>query len=164
MEHNHAKHSYTQNNYLPLIVVIVLITATAAVTSIDQGVYAFVVHFMAGFFLVFGGLKLLSLREFVDGYALYDLLAARWRGYGYVYPFIEIAFGFSMLSGFHPDWLLLVEAALMLFSGIGVLFAIRKQNDIQCVCLGSALNVPLTYVTLVENMGMMTLAIALILW
>ncbi len=157
-------HSHKENDYFPLIAIFILLVVGALITSINDGIYSFILNFMTGFFLVFGGLKLLSLKDFVDGYASYDLLAKHVREYGYVYPFIELAFGFSMLYGFHPDWLLWSEAVLMLFGGIGVLIAMRKKSDIQCACLGNVLKVPLTKVSLVENFGMMILAITLILW
>ncbi|CAM6000172.1 unnamed protein product [Sphagnum balticum] len=50
-------------------------------------------HFMAGFFLVFSFFKLLNLKTFADGYAKYDLLAMRWKPYGFIYPFCELALG-----------------------------------------------------------------------
>ena len=58
-----------------------------------------------GFFLVFAGFKLMDLKGFAEGYSTYDLLAQRWFGYGYVYPFIELSFGLLMLAGYHPVWL-----------------------------------------------------------
>ncbi len=147
---------------MPLIVVITLIGIASGISS-GGDVNMFMLYGMIGFFLVFGGFKLIDLKGFADGYATYDLLAMRWRGYGYVYPFLEIALGFAMLAGLHPNWLLWTGAALMIFSGVGVLIAMRKQTDIQCACLGTVLKVPLTSVSLIENFGMAGLAIALIL-
>ena len=149
--------------YLPLIIIVTLIIAVAGVAS-HGDVYTFLLYGMTGFFLVFGGFKLLDLKGFADGYASYDLLAMRWHGYGYVYPFIELAFGFSMLAGFHPDWLLWSEAALMLFGGIGVLSAMKKQGDVSCACLGTLFKLPLTSVSLSENATMLALATVLVLW
>ena len=159
MEQTH----HTENNYLPLIVVIGMIVAISAITGLQDSLYLFVVHFMSGFFLVFGGFKIMDIRGFVHGYATYDLLASRWRGYAYLYPFIELAFGFAMLAGYHPDWLLISEAGVMIFSGIGVLRAMRKKGAIECACLGTVLKVPLTSVTLIEDFGMASLAILLLL-
>ena len=161
----HKKYMYKQSwkEYLPLGIIVALITVVAGITGGNSGSDIFILHFMAGFFLVFGGFKLISLKEFAHGYATYDVLAQRWFAYGYVYPFVEIAFGLMMLVGFHPDWLLWTEAVLMIFSGIGVLLTMRNRQDVLCVCLGSALKAPLTHVTLIENFGMAALAIVLIL-
>ena len=59
-------------------------------------------RFMAGFFLVFSFFKLLNLRAFADAYAGYDVVAARWRVWGYDYPFVELALGAAYLTGFWP--------------------------------------------------------------
>ena len=159
----HTAHSphHSRNRYIPLIIIFVLIGVSAGVSS-GGSVDTFLLHVMAGFFLVFGGFKLIDLKGFAKGYATYDLLAMRWYGYGYVYPFLEIAFGLLMLSGFHPDWLLWTEAAVMFFGGIGVVLAMRKRDGIQCVCLGTLLKVPLTSISVIENFGMATMAVLLI--
>lgn len=155
-------------SYIPLSVIFVLLVIAATITSTGDSFgefnyKTFLLRFMTGFFLVFGGFKLLELKGFADGYSTYDLLAARWNGYGYIYPFIEIAFGFIMLAGFHPDWLLWIEFALMTFSGIGVAIKVSKREPFMCVCLGTFLKVPLTYVTLIEDFGMAAIALSLII-
>lgn len=151
-------------NYLPLAIIILMITAVALVTSWNSKPFTpdFVIHFMTGFFLVFSGFKLLDLKGFAEGYSRYDLLAQKVFGYGYVYPFIELAFGFLMLSGFHPDWLLVLEAIVMIFSGIGVAIKIAQRKPFMCSCLGTFLKVPLTYITLIEDFGMALLALGLL--
>lgn len=118
---------------------------------------------MAGFFLTFAGFKLLDLPGFAQGYSTYDLLAQRVFAYGYVYPFIELAFGLTMLVGFHPTWLLITEAAVMIFSGIGVVIKLAKREKFTCACLGTSFKLPLTNITLIEDFGMAALAIALFL-
>jgi hypothetical protein len=86
----------------------------------------------------------------------------RWRGYGYLYPFIELFFGLSMILGLWVGQILLSEIFIMTFSGIGVLLKILKKERFQCVCLGTFLKVPLTKVTLIEDFGMALLGIALL--
>lgn len=155
-------------DYMPLIVVLVLITLSAVAVSLRDllndafSIELFIRYFMAGFFLVFAGFKLMDLPGFVNGYAEYDLLAIRWRGYGYVYPFLELAFGLAMLVGYHPLWILWAEFLLMIFSGVGVARKLARRERFQCACLGTFLKVPLTKVTLVENFGMAFLALVLI--
>jgi len=56
-------------------------------------------HFMAMFFMVFSFFKLLDIAAFANSYAMYDLLAMRFKPYGYVYPFIELSLGFSLFDG-----------------------------------------------------------------
>lgn len=157
----------TWRSYLPLVVIIALIFIVAFTATLGGNLSGFsfnnfVLYFMAGFFLVFGGFKLMDLKGFAEGYSTYDLLASRIFGYGYAYPFIELAFGLSMLAGFHPDWLLWTEFGVMIFSGLGVVNKLRKGEEFQCACLGTFLKVPLTKITLIEDFGMAGLALLLI--
>jgi hypothetical protein len=59
--------------------------------------------------------------------------------------------------------LLWAEIAVMGFSGIGVAIKLTRGEQFQCACLGTALNVPLTSVTLIEDFGMAALALVLLL-
>jgi hypothetical protein len=154
----------TWKSYMPLIVIFALLVAgSLAVTWGNVTLVNFVQAFMAGFFIVFAGFKLMDLKGFAEGYSTYDLLASRWIGYSYIYPFIELAFGLLMLAGIHSAGLLWVELAVMLFSGLGVAIKLAKGEEFMCACLGTFLKVPLTKITLVEDFGMAALAGLLIL-
>jgi hypothetical protein len=158
----------TWRSYVPLVVVILLIAAASIAVNwndLRHGVVhpkALVSAFMAGFFLAFAGFKLLDLRGFAEGYGTYDLLARRVEAYGFVYPFVELGFGLTMLAGYQPAWLLWAEVAVMAFSGLGVAIKLAKGEKFQCSCLGTFLKVPLTKVTLVEDFGMAALALYLL--
>ncbi len=148
-------------SYIPLIVIISLIIITSLISEIRESSFdisSFIINFMAGFFLVFGGIKLFDLPGFANGYSTYDIIASRFKTYGYIYPFIEISFGLLMLAGIHTIPILLAEMVIMVLGGIGVLIKILRKEEFMCVCLGTVLKVPLTYVTLVENFGMALLA------
>src|SRR5688572_3082930 len=105
--------------YKPLIIIISLIFFVSLVTSRFQ-VELFMRYFMAGFFLIFSGFKLLDIKGFADGYSTYDLLARKFYGYGFIYPFIELFFGIAYLYGPTPSWLNLLTFIVMAFSGVGV--------------------------------------------
>ncbi len=158
----------TWGSYLPLITIFALLLAGTVVASWrDYIANSFLLsssigYFMAGFFLVFAGFKLMDIKGFAEGYSTYDLLAQRWFGYGYLYPFIELGFGLAMLDGFHSVPLLWTEIAVMVFSGIGVAIKLAKGEEFQCACLGTFLKVPLTKITLLEDFGMAILALGLI--
>ena len=152
----------TWKSYIPLLVIVLLITIVSAILSSLQ-LREFLLAFMIAFFLVFAGFKLMDLKGFAEGYSTYDLLAQKWFGYGYVYPFIELAFGLLMLAGYHQHWLLWTECGVMAFSGLGVAIKLARREPFMCACLGTFLKVPLTYVTLVEDFGMAILALLLVL-
>lgn len=156
-----TQHTEPQNSYTPLFIIVGLITLVAATITYrtDQSLLSFISYFMAGFFITFAGFKLVDLRGFADGYSTYDLLAQKWLGYGYLYSFIELFFGLSMILIPHSKELLLAEFAIMAFSGIGVAIKIARKEKFQCACLGTFLKVPLTKVTLVEDFGMAILAL-----
>ncbi len=158
----------TWRSYIPLVVIFFLLaasTGTIAWHNYVAGSVSFtdtISNFMAGFFIVFAGFKLMDLKGFAEGYSTYDLLAGRWFGYGYVYPFIELFFGLAMLGGVLTPTLLWAEVVVMLFSGVGVALKLAKGEEFQCACLGTFLKVPLTKITLIEDFGMVALALALI--
>ncbi len=154
----------TWQSYIPLIVIVLMITVVSAIASWTGqfSLSGFTLNFMTGFFLVFAGFKFMDLKGFAEGYSTYDLLAQRWFGYGYVYPFIELGFGLLILAGFHSIGLLWVEFVVMTFSGLGVAIKVARREPFMCACLGTFLKVPLTYVTLIEDFGMAILALLLI--
>jgi copper chaperone CopZ len=119
-------------------------------------------YFMAGFFLVFAFFKLLDLRAFADAYAGYDLLAARWHGWGYVYPFVELALGMAYLANFLPTLTAWITLLVMGFSAIGVIRAVMSQTKIRCACLGTVFQLPMSTVTIVEDVGMVLMAVAML--
>ncbi|MEO8402118.1 MAG: MauE/DoxX family redox-associated membrane protein [Gammaproteobacteria bacterium] len=116
-------------------------------------------QFMAGFFLVFSAFKLLDIRGFAEGYATYDLLAKHWYVYGFIYPFLELSLGILYLGGWLPVGTQLLTVFIMGFSSLGVINSLLKKQKIKCACLGTILNVPLSSITLIEDLMMVVLAI-----
>lgn len=157
------------SSYTPLVVVILLILTVSLAISIryqdlNTATLEFIRNIMIGFFITFGGFKLMDLKGFVKGYKTYDLIAMRFPQYGYIYPFVELFFGLSMIILSHITILLVLEAIIMGISGLGVLIKLLKKERFQCACLGTFLKVPLTKVTLIEDFGMMILAIVLLIF
>ena len=115
-------------------------------------------YFMAGFFLVFSFFKLLDVPAFADAYAGYDLLAKRWHGWGLIYPFVELALGIAYLANLNPlltNWMTLI---VMGFSAIGVIQAVMNKRSIRCACLGAVFKLPMSTVTIIEDVGMVLMA------
>jgi copper chaperone CopZ len=119
-------------------------------------------YFMAGFFLVFSFFKLLDLNAFADAYSGYDLLASRWRNWGLIYPFFELFLGLAYLSNFNPLLTNWVTFALMSFSALGVIKAVANKTQIQCACLGIVFKLPMSTVTIVEDVGMVLMAVLML--
>ena len=149
------------STYAPLLIIIGLI---AVVSLRGAGsLHDWMLHFMAGFFLVFGAFKLLDLRGFHQAYAEYDLLARRWPVYGLAYPFVQLTLGLAFLFELAVQPALWLSLLLMLVSGLGVFVALRRGRRIRCACLGTALKLHMSSVTLVEDLGMAAMAILMLL-
>ncbi len=148
--------------FMPLIVIFIVILSW---TAIHQTIMGFDLHnsmhdFMAAFFFIFGGLKVLNWKNFAVGFAAYDPLAARSRFYAYAYPLIELFLGAAYQFRFMEE--LPVNIATVLILGIstyGIVDKLKKKELIQCACLGGFFNIPISYVTVFENVLMIVMAI-----
>lgn len=138
--------------------VVVLIAAATG----DWSLGPMMRHFMAGFFLVFSFFKLLDLRGFVDTYRGYDLFARRSKAYAWAYPFIELGLGVAYLMNLYPVATNLVTLIVMGVGAVGVLRVLLDKRSIRCACLGTALNLPMTKVTLIEDLTMAAMALGML--
>lgn len=157
------KRGKTLADYMPLMAVLSLsiLGAVALMTApfSPNGLTPFMHYFMGLYFLIFSLLKLFDLNKFADGLAMYDLLAKRWKGYGHLYPFIELFLALGFFSFLNSTFIYSLTLGFMIFSALGVLQALKNGVDIYCPCMGNILKVPLSTVTLSENalMGLMAL-------
>jgi copper chaperone CopZ len=121
-------------------------------------------YFMAGFFLVFSFFKLLDIQAFATAYARYDLLAMRWPNWGLIYPFLELALGVAYLTNFNPLITYWLTIGIMGFSAIGVIQAVASKTQIQCACLGIVFKLPMSTVTIIEDVGMVVMAATMLVF
>lgn len=148
--------------YKPLLVIAAFITGISLITSWNGTEISWMKWmnaFMAGFFIVFSFFKFLDLRGFADSYGMYDLLAKRVKGYGYVYPFLELALGVMYIVGFNPAITTMATIILMGFSSIGVIKSVLDKKQIRCACLGAVFNFPMSTVTIIEDLLMVGMAL-----
>lgn len=115
--------------------------------------------FMSGFFFVFSFFKFLDLQGFVRSYSMYDILAKRINVYAWLYPFIEVSLGFAWALIGGTFEVALITAALMGFGAIGVILAVRRKQAIQCACLGTVFKLPMTNVTIIEDILMVIMSL-----
>jgi copper chaperone CopZ len=154
--------------YKPILLLFGLITAVALIAGYSaDGFHAMTAMrvFMSGFFLGFSFFKLLDLEGFADNYASYDIIAKKWRGWGYVYAFIELGLGLAFALNLEPILLNGVTFVVMGISIVGVLQAVLNKRKIQCACLGAVFNLPMSTVTIIEDalmIGMSAMAICYI--
>ena len=119
--------------------------------------------YMGVFLTMFALLKIFDLGGFARGFRLYDLIsrgAGRW--WGYVYPFVELALGLAYLSYFEPRATYIATILVFAVGALGVLLGLRRGLDIDCPCMGNILKVPLSTVTLTEDVLMVAMAAILL--
>lgn len=152
--------------YKPILLIFAFITGVSAIGAYHHQAFhgmQFMNMFMAGFFLVFSFFKFLDVKGFANSYAMYDIVARKIPAYGFVYPFLELALGVAYLTRFNPvltNWATIV---IMGVSSIGVIASVLNKKKIQCACLGAVFNLPMSTVTIIEDLLMVAMAAAMLL-
>jgi copper chaperone CopZ len=152
--------------YRPVILLFTYITGITLIIEFSNGGFEpmrWMNHFMAGFFLAFSFFKLLNLKAFAESYAMYDIIAKRWNGWGYVYATLELALGIAYLTYFEPLITNIATFVIMFVSIIGVIQTVMNRKRIKCACLGAVFDLPMSTVTIIEDAVMIAMSGAMIL-
>lgn len=123
----------------------------------------FMLDFMGLFYIVFSFFKFLDLKGFPESFKMYDPLAKAIPAYGWVYPFIELALGLLFLMRIQIPLALLITLVILGITTIGVTKSLLDKKTIQCACLGTALKLPMTKATFIENSIMIVMAIVMLI-
>jgi len=152
--------------YKPLFIVFAFITGLATITAWQYGQFNWMQwmnYFMGGFFITFSFFKLLDINGFADSYRTYDLLAKKVYGYAFVYPFIELGLGIAYIIGWQPFFTNIVTIIVMAVSSVGVIQSILNKRKIRCACLGAVFNLPMSTITIFEDVLMIGMSGIMIL-
>lgn len=145
--------------YRPLLVLILVSAIAGCAINYSNGSLMGWMHgFMGTALILFATLKLFDPVKFAQGFAKYDLIAGKSHGYGVVYPFLELGLGLAYLAHYNPQLTYVATIVLFGIGAIGVITALRRGLNINCACMGTVLNVPLSHVTLTEDLGMVAMA------
>ena len=145
------------------IILFYLVTAVIFLNYKDWNSREMMFDFMGLFFIVFSFFKMLDLKNFPTSFSMYDPLAEKIRFYGRVYPFIETVLGLMLLIRFELNIALYVTIVILGITTFGVIKTLMNKKNIQCACLGTALKLPMTEATLIENALMLSMSIFLVL-
>jgi copper chaperone CopZ len=140
--------------YKPILLIFSYITAISVIAGFSEGVFdwmQFMNLFMAGFFLSFSFFKMLDLAGFAESYSMYDIVAKKWKSWGFIYPFVELALGIAFATGFQPMITNLITLGVMTVSIAGVLQSVLNKRRIKCACLGAVFNLPMSTITIIED-------------
>ena len=147
--------------YKPLIVIFTFVLlvslAVQAFASIFQ-FHLFMNHVMAGFFIGLSFFKFLDIKAFAESFSGYDPVAKRFLTYGLIYPFIELVTGLLFVSGSFLFAANIITVIILSITTVGVIKRLQTKIQFQCACLGTAFNLPLSNVTVFENVVMIVMA------
>jgi hypothetical protein len=118
---------------------------------------------MGLFYIVFSFFKFLDYKGFPESFKMYDPLAKKLPAYGWVYPFLELALGLLFLTRTEIPSALIITLIILGITTIGVTKALLSKSTIQCACLGTALKLPMTKATFIENSIMIVMAISMLI-
>ncbi len=153
-----------ETSYRPVIALFAMTALIAMAVSYAVMATPFTEHaamwFISLSMCVLALLKLQDIDKFATMFLNYDLLAKRWVPYGYIYPFAEGLAGVLMTAAI-LNW---VSIPLALFiGGIGAVSVFKAvyidKRELKCACVGGGSNVPLGFISLAENLGMIVMAI-----
>ena len=123
----------------------------------------FMFDFMGLFFIVFSFFKILDYKNFPHSFAMYDPIAKRFPIYGWIYPAIETVLGLAFLFRVTLNFSLIATIIILGTTTVGVTKALIDKRAIQCACLGTALKLPMTKATFIENSIMIIMATYMLL-
>lgn len=148
---------------LPLLLILFYIaTASILLHYKNWDGNAVMLDFMGLFFIVFSFFKMLDLKNFPESFRMYDPLAKRVSIYGWIYPFIETALGLMFLMRFEIEIALIATLIILSITTVGVTKTLLDKKSIRCACLGTALKLPMTEATFIENAIMIVMAIVML--
>ncbi len=147
----------------PLLLIFAYLFSAAFLLHYKQwDTEAAMLDFMGLFYVVFSFFKLLDLNGFPQSFRMYDPLAKAVPAYAWVYPFLELALGVLFLFRLQITLALIMTIVILGITTIGVARTLLDKKRIQCACLGTALKLPMTEATLIENSIMLTMALLLL--
>ena len=147
----------------PLILILSYISLSSIIINFGRSLDDLMMDFMGIFFIVFSFFKFLDYKSFPNSFAMYDPLAKALPLYGWIYPFIETILGLMFLFRFQLFTSIIITILLLSITTYGVVNVLKNKQTIQCACLGTAIKLPMTIATLIENGIMIIMALISIL-
>lgn len=123
----------------------------------------FMYDFMGLFYIVFSFFKFLDYKNFPPSFSMYDPIAKILPLYGWIYPIIETLLGLFFLLRYQLLISLIATIIILGITTIGVTRSLMDKASIQCACLGTALKLPMTKATFIENFIMILMAVWMLL-
>ena len=152
--------------YQPVMYLFAVAAATALALSISflgAITWQTLGWFISVSMILLGMQKLRDIEGFTTMFLTYDLLARKWVPYSYAYPWVETGAGILM-TGMLLSWL--AAPAALFIATVGAISVFKAvyidKRELKCACVGGNSNVPLGFVSLIENLMMMGMAIVML--
>lgn len=152
----------------PIVIALSIVILSSLAMQISDETFnlnKWFMSYMGIFFIIFSFLKLLNVSGFSMTFKKYDLISKIIPPYATSYPFIELSLGIIFLTQ-TQSILIYANAFTLIFmvsQTIGIIRSLSKSEQIQCACMGSAVDVPLSSLTVVENITMIAMATYMII-
>ena len=152
----------------PIVIALSIVILSSLAMQISDETFSlnkWFMSYMGIFFIIFSFLKLLNVSGFSMTFKKYDLISKIIPPYATSYPFIELSLGIIFLTQ-TQSILIYANAFTLIFmvsQTIGIIRSLSKSEQIQCACMGSAVDVPLSSLTVVENITMIAMATYMII-
>jgi len=131
----------------PLFIILGYITtASVLLHREDWNLGEMMIDFMGLFFIVFSFFKMLDISGFASSFSMYDPIASKAPSYGK--DQVDIA--------------LLATIVLLGITTYGVTKTLLAKRAIKCACLGTALDLPMTEATFIENAIMIVMSVIML--
>ena len=170
--HNKNKtNNYKQNKlldyiktYKPILLALFFVILLAFISSIEKSfVYKeFFRLYMGYFFIIFSFLKLQNVNQFALSFSKYDPITQKYFKFGVIYPFIELSLGILFILNLFGLFINILTIIIFIPQTIGVIIKLRNNEKISCACIGTSIEIPISNLTILENLIMCLMAIYMI--
>ena len=157
-----------EKSYKPIIYLFTATLAMALATSFrlkeSEDPIIVLKFFVAYSMTALAILKLQDIDSFSKQFIKYDIIAKKWRGYSYAYPFLEAFIGIGMLSTVTPKAFGALSFFVGFFGSVSVIKTVYiEKKSLHCACVGGNSKVPLGFISLTENLMMLTMGLVMAL-
>ena len=153
--------------FYPLILTFIFIIGGACISQYNFDIWkwkVFMKNLMGIMLITFSYLKLLNPSGFKKSFSNYDYLAKYVPIYGYIYPFLELVLGLLYIVEIFPILINSLVIIIFTFNLIQVGIVLYQGKELECACMGSlGLKLPLSWVTILEDVFMIIMAIVMLL-
>ena len=150
------------STYKPILITLIFVFLLSFLSyEVFDGTGDSFMRFAMGyFFLIFSFLKFQDISQFASSFSNYDPITKTFYKFGLIYPFIELSLGIFFILGVFLLFSNILTLLILLPQTYGIFMKLRRKEEmINCACLGTSFSVPLSNLTILENISMCIMAI-----